>query len=670
MTLGVDSNALVRAHHLREYDERYGQAAKAAKDAAAEATRAAETAGTAAGEADGAAKRATEVADDVQGRLDRGDFVGATGATGLTGPTGPTGATGPTGPKGEPGQDADIQAAESATRAAEQAAKHAEEVASMLTGNILKGNVKDTFVHVDDAWPSSLLSIEIEGATEQTTTTGKNLLNDCDAYFKEADTTVESYLWRYSLAGNPLALDKPLEPGTYTFSVYSTVAVAIYLAKKPYVSGQYVNFSANKAVDGDTRFGLKRYYCTFTLADTYELMSLYGENYRACFGGMIETGTTATAYEPYTGGKPSPSPDYPQEIEVIENPTVKVTGRNLLDVHEGMPESDCEKKFDNTYKRIIKPGTYVAGLTANNYYSAGGMTDVHIGDGSVSFKSTSPGYGVAFGVALLPGVTYTHSVHAQAFIQVVFYKSDGTWLSYADSQTFTVPIDATYSVLLCRTKPSSTDAVIDGVYVASTPTTYASHVSTSLPITLPAEHPYLAKLPDGTADEVRIDAEGNVTLVARVGMDRNVREIESFTQGQYYNLKTAIKPFASPDASYSGGEMCSALPIRNKSVNGDGVYRTWTGVYVKDTSGRTREEIQADIDAVAPLTVAVKIAETVYQLGKVTVPSLPETISNAWTDAKLTPSTTVKYTRDVTVAYDKLASAVAAAELAVADIAG
>lgn len=37
-------------------------------------------------------------------------------------------------------------------------------------------------------------------------------------------------------------------------------------------------------------------------------------------------------YEPYTGGKPSPSPDYPQEIKSIVNPTVKVTNENGLKV--------------------------------------------------------------------------------------------------------------------------------------------------------------------------------------------------------------------------------------------------------------------------------------------------------------------------------------------------
>ena len=37
-------------------------------------------------------------------------------------------------------------------------------------------------------------------------------------------------------------------------------------------------------------------------------------------------------YEPYTGGIPSPSPDYPQEIKSVVNPTVKVTNKDGLKV--------------------------------------------------------------------------------------------------------------------------------------------------------------------------------------------------------------------------------------------------------------------------------------------------------------------------------------------------
>ncbi len=43
---------------------------------------------------------------------------------------------------------------------------------------------------------------------------------------------------------------------------------------------------------------------------------------------MLNDGDIALPYEPYTGGKPSPSPDYPQEIKSVVSPTVKVTNED------------------------------------------------------------------------------------------------------------------------------------------------------------------------------------------------------------------------------------------------------------------------------------------------------------------------------------------------------
>ena len=45
------------------------------------------------------------------------------------------------------------------------------------------------------------------------------------------------------------------------------------------------------------------------------------------FAIQIEKGPTATSYEPYTGGIPSPNPDYPQEVEVVTG-NVEVTISN------------------------------------------------------------------------------------------------------------------------------------------------------------------------------------------------------------------------------------------------------------------------------------------------------------------------------------------------------
>lgn len=55
---------------------------------------------------------------------------------------------------------------------------------------------------------------------------------------------------------------------------------------------------------------------------------------------QVELGTTVTTYEPYTGGKPSPSPEYQQEIKSVGKwneekqkyeVDVKVTGKNRFD---------------------------------------------------------------------------------------------------------------------------------------------------------------------------------------------------------------------------------------------------------------------------------------------------------------------------------------------------
>lgn len=61
---------------------------------------------------------------------------------------------------------------------------------------------------------------------------------------------------------------------------------------------------------------------------------------------MVNEGSTVLPYEPYTGGKPSPSPEYQQEIKSVGKwneekqkyeVSVKVTGKNLLNLQK---ESD------------------------------------------------------------------------------------------------------------------------------------------------------------------------------------------------------------------------------------------------------------------------------------------------------------------------------------------
>lgn len=72
---------------------------------------------------------------------------------------------------------------------------------------------------------------------------------------------------------------------------------------------------------------------------------------------QLELGSTATAYEPYTGGMAAPNPDYPQELESAGQSGsigVTVAGKNLLNVGETLTFTD---KHGPIYQFIPK-GTY------------------------------------------------------------------------------------------------------------------------------------------------------------------------------------------------------------------------------------------------------------------------------------------------------------------------
>ena len=101
---------------------------------------------------------------------------------------------------------------------------------------------------------------------------------------------------------------------------------------------------------------------------------------------QIEIGTEATDYEPYTGGQPSPSPDYPQQIVSAGSDGkigIEVRGKNLVDIYgysaNGIPSPKAERILFNTYgttlsttektDKLIVHQEIIDGATANSYTS-------------------------------------------------------------------------------------------------------------------------------------------------------------------------------------------------------------------------------------------------------------------------------------------------------------
>lgn len=128
---------------------------------------------------------------------------------------------------------------------------------------------------------------------------------------------------------------------------------------------------------------------------------------------MLNKGDTDLPYEPYTGGIPK---FYGDKVGL------SVRGKNLFHITK---ESDCDKAYDNTTKRIILPGEYLIGLSSNNYYIA------H--DAFIDFKTNNISFvysgksGVGIGTNCQKGKTYAFSFETnKGAAYAVFYSEDGT----------------------------------------------------------------------------------------------------------------------------------------------------------------------------------------------------------------------------------------------------
>lgn len=179
--------------------------------------------------------------------------------------------------------------------------------------------------------------------------------------------------------------------------------------------------------------------------------------------------------EPYTGGKPSPSPEFPQEITNLNKAEIVVTGKNLINA-DGAKKSGWN---------ILLPK----------------MNLIH----GVTYSFTAP------------RCKQTCSIYAKASNTrlVSFLKSGQT-------QRFTVPNNTDFSEG-CFIAGGSADSLEDMntvlntvmVEVGTVAGTYSAPKQlTSTPIDLKGNE--LCSLPNGVKDEVVIDSEGNVSLIKRV----------------------------------------------------------------------------------------------------------------------------------------------------------
>lgn len=190
-----------------------------------------------------------------------------------------------------------------------------------------------TLLNIKDSAERKNKGFGMSGKTEQVQTSGKNLANPSEFVIGAlaGDTGNIINLKQYITTGYI-----PVIPGkrysTSCGNKFLAHAISAYDKEKTKINS-VINMSSEMPEGAAyIRLSCKKIDMTnVTESDMEELK-------KVC---MVNEGSTVLSYEPYTGGKPSPSPEYPQEIinagKLNEDTgkyevDVKVTGKNIVNI--------------------------------------------------------------------------------------------------------------------------------------------------------------------------------------------------------------------------------------------------------------------------------------------------------------------------------------------------
>lgn len=199
--------------------------------------------------------------------------------------------------------------------------------------------------HLADSDNGKIMDMMLYGKSEQFTATGKNLLKIRDGAQTTRGVTVTAKDGVFVLKGTATEtgwaifdVDSFVLDGTCILSSNISTGIKAVVANNSFKSV----LEQNKSV---TLENVEVSKVCFLIEEgkTYNISNILVQ---------LEKGSVVTSYEPYTGGIPSPNPDYPQEIKSVANPIVKICGKNLLKSVLKTQTKDgvsCKNNSDGTY---------------------------------------------------------------------------------------------------------------------------------------------------------------------------------------------------------------------------------------------------------------------------------------------------------------------------------
>lgn len=304
------------------------QAVRSAAESASTAIAAAQTATTAAGKASESATSAVQAAETAGQKATAAETAASNAAESAT-ETGKSATA--AGDSASAAKASEITAGEAAQQAQEQAetikdsAEQIEKNKAGVAVLIIEDSATGSNIVVTDSAEMPLRGLKLFGKSEQVTTTGKNLFDFPDLITPQAKYPVTVTDPNTLKSANALPRNVQLcVSGIYSSDSTENTHKWMWFHIGDNVTGKFeINGPSSVIPEGD----ITSIYVYFgTGAKNVSLTKV-----------QVEEGTVATGYEPYTGGKPSPSPDWPQEIISAGdsgNIEVDVVGKNLVNIQD------------------------------------------------------------------------------------------------------------------------------------------------------------------------------------------------------------------------------------------------------------------------------------------------------------------------------------------------
>ncbi len=454
-----------------------------------------------------------------------------------------------------------------------------EEVDLKLTSPYLNNKGENHVVNSDNG---ALKNIIVKGNTVQNSTKGLNLIN-CTPKTTTINgiTMVNNGDGTYTVNGTATDdFDIALAPYTIKQNIYYT------LSGCPSGGSNTTYYLDPRGYEYDTGSGITirnpnqdfSNYIRIVIKKDVTVNNLL-------FKPMFNEGQTAQPFEPYTGGQPSPSPDYPQEVKGVSEISGKVVGKNLFDVNKIKEISNAIKRND---------------------------------DGSLTITSTSADSSVATKMALKDladleiGKTYIISFITTGKNQIYLNEVKQYWGS---NKALTITQDMLNSNVRLYPKDVNSTDIVSGIQIeeASTATDYQPYQSQSFNYTLSKP---LYRLSDSVYDYLDIDKGKiirNVGVATFDGSDDEEISKVSNININVYQFSRAINSIEK----YAKYAKCDSFQIATAYANDllrndNKIYAATVSCYLSFDKMNTVEKLKVYLQQ-NPITVYYQLATPVEE---------------------------------------------------------